>query len=153
MLVSTSNASSKHPQVCTPAFDGCPVEVYVMSARRIKGFHQEAGGYSRSAKGSSDGICTCKSTVSTLIAKVVERKCGSVEQGQTRLKLKARVSTLYIQVEECLSVSCFHHSAEGGGRVVGGAIPLEKLCQAGEAGCAEGRDTEALLATCAWIKL
>lgn len=43
MLVSTSNASPKHPQVCTPAFDGCPVEVYVMSARRIKGFHQEAG--------------------------------------------------------------------------------------------------------------
>lgn len=56
MLVSTSNASSKHPQVCTPAFDGCPVEVYVMSARRIKGFHQEAGGgCSRDAQGLSTG--------------------------------------------------------------------------------------------------
>jgi hypothetical protein len=55
MLVSTSNASSKHPQVCTPAFDGCPVEVYVMSARRIKGFHQEAKGCSRDAQGLSKG--------------------------------------------------------------------------------------------------
>jgi len=46
-----------------------------------------------------------------------------VEQGQTRLKLNLRVSTLYIQVEECLSVSWYHHSAMVVAWDVGGVVP------------------------------
>ena len=51
-------------------------------------------------------------------------KFENFEHNQTRLKLKARVSTLYIQVEECLSVSCYHHTAGG---EEGNVVPFEAV--------------------------
>jgi hypothetical protein len=90
-----------------------PVKAYVLSARRIKVLIRKPGVFVEWRESVRECV-PARTNVSTLIARRALQICDSVKQCQTRLKLKARVSTLYIQVEECLSVSCFHHSAEGG---------------------------------------
>jgi hypothetical protein len=47
-----------------------------------------------------------------LVPDIMFAKSKDFKQNQTRLKLNCvKESTLYIQVEECLSVSQYHHSA------------------------------------------
>jgi hypothetical protein len=50
-----------------------------------------------------------------MIAKRYMQRRGCVGAGSDKAETKSKgVSTLYIQVEECLSGMCFHHSAGGG---------------------------------------
>jgi hypothetical protein len=54
------------------------------------------------------GDSTVSDTVLVFVLNMIKHE---VEAGQTRLKLFKTVSTMYVQIEECLSVSYDHHSA------------------------------------------
>jgi len=143
MLLSTSIASSEHPQVCTPAFDGCQLR-YTVCPPDASRSHQEAGGMFAGRKGfqwrkmylRDPKLAHCSHEMICKYA-IVWKQC------QTRLKLKARVSTLYIQVEECLSVSCLSSRCRWGIESWKSAVPLENLRRAGVDACRSSRNTKA----------
>lgn len=102
----------RHPQVCTPAFYGC----------RSKSTICPPGASGVSSKGvwcsigdESPGLYVPEDDMSASKSPNVCCKFENFEHNQTRLKLNCVIrSTLYIQVEECLSESQYHHYAWGG---------------------------------------
>ena len=77
MLLSTSIASPEHPQVCTPAFDGCQLK-YTVCPPDASRYHQEARSVRR-----GEGSCLweyvpASTRVSKLIANNVLQNCGRV---------------------------------------------------------------------------
>ena len=67
MLLSTSIASPEHPQVCTPAFDGCQLK-YTVCPPDASRSHQETWGV-RGVQGvRMEENVPARSKVSTLVA-------------------------------------------------------------------------------------
>lgn len=102
-------ANNRHPQVCTSRCLWMGPRAHSLSARRVQSFVMEAEvvGMWRGISKWRGGSCTCK----VLLAADArgDQVTRDVDGSQTRLKLIARVSTLCIWNEECLSVSCNHH--------------------------------------------
>lgn len=68
MLLSTSKASSEHPQVCTPAFDGCRSR-HTLCPPDASGFHQEARCIREGGRDRVWEYVPARINVSTLIAR------------------------------------------------------------------------------------
>jgi hypothetical protein len=118
----------RHPQVCTPVFYGCRSKSTICPPGASRGLIRKGAWFEKMDDESRREVCTWREHVSLSISNhcwIVD----SVEQNQTRLKLNCVIrSTLYIQVEECLSVSQYHHSAWcGGWGWSGDVIPFEKM--------------------------
>ena len=117
-----------------------PVKEYDLSARRIEGSHQEGNvGKRKDNESEREYVPEIMSASKSLI------KCwtiDSVKHNQTRLKLNCVIrSTLYIQVEECLSVSQYHHYARvGRWSAYGVAVPFGKINANSAAKCLQASE-------------
>ena len=79
-----------------------------LSARSFKVRHDVGGpGYKAGMESRLPRLCACCQLQGNVVTNLYLKRDGL---GQTRLKLIETFSTLYVRIEECLSVSCGHHT-------------------------------------------